>query len=317
MNRETLLAALRLPVVAAPMFLVSGPELVIASARAGILGAFPTQNCRTAEQLDGWLATISDAAASPGREPPPWAVNLITHRSNARLADDLRLVAEYRPPVVITALGSPRPVMDVVKGYGGLVVADVIDLTLSRKAVAAGVDGLACICAGAGGHTGHLSPFAFVSAVREFFDGIVTVGGGVGDGYGVAGAIASGADLVYLGTRFLATRESQAAEAYKRMVVEHGPDDLVVSAGITGAAASWLRPSLIENGLDPDRLVFDGDRSYDASQSPAKRWSDIWAAGQGLQTIREVQTVAQVVDDLEREFTAAAARFGSVARSHR
>ncbi len=332
MNRESLLAALRLPVVAAPMFLVSGPELVIASARAGILGAFPTQNCRTAEQLDGWLAAISDAVgsdavgsdavgsdavASPSRAPAPWAVNLITHRSNTRLADDLRLVAQYRPPVVITALGSPRPVMDVVKGYGGLVIADVVDLPLSRKAVAAGVDGLACICAGAGGHTGHLSPFAFVSAVREFFDGIVTVGGGVGDGHGVAGAIASGADLVYLGTRFLATHESQAAAEYKQMVVEHGPDDLVVSAGVTGAAASWLRPSLLANGLDPDHLVFEGDRSYDAAQSPAKRWSRIWAAGQGLQSVRGVQSVAQVVDDLERELAVAADRFGAVVRSGR
>ena len=200
-----LAAAAAVPVVAAPMFLVSGPELVVAAARAGILGAFPTQNCRTPEQLDEWLGAIASGAGTA-----PWAVNLVTHRSNTRLADDLALVAAHRPPVVITALGSPRPVIDTVKAYGGLVVADVIDLVLARKAIAAGVDGLACISAGAGGHTGHLSPFAFVSAVRDLFDGLVTVGGGIADGAGVAGAVAGGADLVYMGTRFLATTESRA-----------------------------------------------------------------------------------------------------------
>ncbi|HET7801018.1 MAG TPA: nitronate monooxygenase [Humibacillus xanthopallidus] len=304
MTRDELLAALRLPVVAAPMFLVSGTELVVAAAQAGVLGAFPTQNCRTAEQLDEWLATI---AAGVGRRP--WAVNLVTHSSNTRLADDLRLVGEYRPPVVITALGSPRPVMEVVKGYGGLVVGDVVSIALARKAVAAGVDGLACISAGAGGHTGHLSPFAFVSAVRDFFDGIVTVGGGIADGRGVAGAVAAGADLVYMGTRFLASRESLAPEAYKQMVVDHGPDDLVVSAGVTGTPASWLRPSLLAHGLDPDHLVHEGGRSYDAAQAPAARWSQLWAAGQGLQSIRSVQPVAEIVDELDAEYAAAAERF--------
>jgi nitronate monooxygenase len=303
-TRDELLAALRLPVVAAPMFLVSGTDLVVAAARAGVLGAFPTQNCRTAEQLDEWLATIAAGVGSR-----PWAVNLVTHSSNTRLADDLRLVGEYRPPVVITALGSPRPVMEVVKGYGGLVVGDVVSIALARKAVAAGVDGLACISAGAGGHTGHLSPFAFVSAVRAFFEGIITVGGGIADGHGIAGAVAAGADLVYMGTRFLASRESLASEAYKQMVVEHGPDDLVVSAGITGAPASWLRPSLLAHGLDPDHLVHEGARSYDAAQSPAARWSQLWAAGQGLQSIHAVQPVAEIVDELEAEYAAAAERF--------
>jgi nitronate monooxygenase len=286
------------------MFLVSGTELVVAAARAGVLGAFPTQNCRTVEQLDEWLATIAAGVGSR-----PWAVNLVTHSSNTRLADDLRLVGEYRPPVVITALGSPRPVMEVVKGYGGLVVGDVVSIALARKAVDAGVDGLACISAGAGGHTGHLSPFAFVSAVRHFFDGIVTVGGGIADGPGVAGAVAAGADLVYMGTRFLASRESLASEAYKQMVVEHGPDDLVVSAGITGAPASWLRPSLLAHGLDPDHLVHEGAPSYDAAQAPAARWSQLWAAGQGLQSIHAVQSVAEIVDELEAEYAAAAERF--------
>ncbi len=305
-----LLATLRLPVVAAPMFLISGPALVVASARAGILGAVPTQNCRTVAQLDTWLGSIADAVGAF-----PWAVNLITHRSNERMADDLRVVGEHRPPVVITALGSPRPVMEVVKGYGGLVVADVINLGLAAKAVAAGVDGLACICAGAGGHTGYLSPFAFVSAVRERFDGLVTVGGGISDGSGVAGAVAGGADLVYMGTRFLATTESLAPDAYKRMVVDSGPDDLVVSSGVTGSPASWLRPSLVSRGLDPDTLTYEGGLSYNAADAEEKRWRDLWAAGQGLQTIRSVSPVAEVVDQLEREFDAAAARFATAAES--
>ncbi|MEO7447132.1 MAG: nitronate monooxygenase [Humibacillus sp.] len=303
MTPTELLGALRLPVVAAPMFLVSGPDLVVASARAGVLGAFPTQNCRTAAALDEWLATISDGVGTA-----PWAVNLVTHSSNTRLDEDLRLVGEYRPPVVITALGSPRPVMEVVKGYGGLVIGDVVSLALARKAVATGVDGLACISAGAGGHTGHLSPFSFVSAVRSFFEGIVAVGGGIADGHAVAGAVTAGADLVYMGTRFLASRESLAPEAYKQMVVDHGPDDLVVSAGVTGTAASWLRPSLLANGLDPDHLVHQGARSYDAAQAPAARWSQVWAAGQGLASVRAVQPVAEIVDELEAEYAAAARR---------
>lgn len=299
---------LRLPVVAAPMFLISGPELVIEASRAGVMGSFPAPNCRTTEELDRWLGTISDALTD-GEATKPWALNLVTHSSNSRLVEDLKLVAEHKPPVVITALGSPRPVMDVVKGYGGTVIADVINLKLAHKAMQAEVDGLACVSSGAGGHTGHLSPFAFVSAVRDFFDGIVTVGGGIADGYGVAGAVASGADLVYIGTRFLATKESMAPEAYKQMIVDHGTDDLVVSRGITGTDASWLRPSLVANGLDPDNLTPPEQRNYDSKGAQGhKRWKDIWAAGQGIQVIRKVEPVADVVDQLVEDYGAAMAR---------
>ncbi|MFC5677111.1 NAD(P)H-dependent flavin oxidoreductase [Aeromicrobium endophyticum] len=308
---------LRLPVVAAPMFLISGTELVVAACTSGVVGSFPAPNCRTTDELDRWMGTINDALRNAADSDPsaiiaPWALNLVTHRTNARLADDLALVAEHRPPIVITALGSPAPVMDVVKGYGGIVVADVVSLKLAHKAASLGVDGLACVSSGAGGHTGHLSPFAFVSAVREFFDGIVTVGGGISDGYGVAGAIASGADLVYMGTRFLPTTESLAPEAYKQMVVDHGPDDLVVSSGVTGTDASWLRPSLVANGFDPDHMTAPTERNYDSSASPNKKWKDIWAAGQGLQTIREIEPVRAVVDRLEREYRAAGDRFAAL-----
>ncbi len=305
------LDSLRLPVVAAPMFLVSGPDLVVEACRSGIVGSFPTQNCRTVDDLDTWMGTITDglrgndAAHATG----PWAANLITHSSNARLAEDLRLIAEYKPQIVITALGSPRPVMDVVKGYGGTVIADVVSMKLARKAAEAGADGMACVSAGAGGHTGHLSPFAFTSAVREFFDGMVIIGGGISDGYGVAGAITAGADLVYMGTRFLAAAESMAEGAYKQMVVDHGPDDLVVSPAITGTPASWLKPSLIACGLDPDNLEPPaGEKNYTAGTASLKRWKDVWAAGQGLQTIRAVEPVSTIVDRIEKEYDTALRR---------
>lgn len=302
---------LRLPVFAAPMFLISGPELVIAACRAGVAGAFPTPNCRTIEDLDRWMDRIVSARL-PG--DAPWIANMITHSTNTRLSEDLRLIAQYKPPVVITALGSPRPVMETVKSYGGLVFADVVSMKLARKAAEAGVDGLACVSAGAGGHTGHLSPFAFISAVRDFFDGYVAVGGGVGDGAGVAGEVAAGADFVYMGTRFLATQESLAQDDYKQMVVQSGPDDLVVSPAITGTPASWLRASLIAAGLDPDNLGGPVDRNY-TSGGNQKRWKDLWAAGQGIDAVRRVEPVSQVVEQLTQEYRAASLRFNALASS--
>ncbi|MGE4243796.1 NAD(P)H-dependent flavin oxidoreductase [Ramlibacter sp.] len=315
MTPHELLLRLRVPVVAAPMFLVSGPELVVAACRAGIVGAFPTPNARPIEVLDTWMREIVDALARARDEQAPesigpWCANLVTHSSNTRLSDDLRLIARYRPPVVVTALGSPKPAMEAVHGYGGLVIADVTNLTLARKAVAAGVDGLACICNGAGGHTGTLSPFAFVSAVREFYDGLIIVGGGITDGWGVAGAVAAGADLVYMGTRFIATRESMADAAYKQMLVDSTVDDIVVSAGLTGTAASWLKPSLRSQGLDPDNLPAAPPRSYDSNDvNKPSRWRDIWAAGQGVGAIKAVDPVATVVERLRAEYDAAGRRF--------
>jgi len=300
---------LRVPVIAAPMFLISGPELVIAASRAGAVGAFPAPNCRTVAELDEWMTTISSALSVGGGPALPWAVNLVTHRTNERLAADLEVVAAHRVPIVITALGSPRPVMETVKGYGGMVLADVVSVALARKAAAAGVDGLACVSAGAGGHTGHLSPFAFISAVREFFDGIIAVGGGISDGFGIAGAVVAGADLVYVGTRFLATTESLAVPEYKQMVVDHGLDDLIVSSAVTGTDASWLKPSLVANGFDLDDLGVSGPRSYNSGNAAGHaRWKEIWAAGQGLQTIHSVESAASVIARLETEYHQAMAR---------
>ena len=307
--------ALRLPVVAAPMFLISGPELVLAACRAGIIGAFPTPNARPVSVLADWMQQITEGLAQARDAQPaatlgPWCANLVTHSSNTRLAEDLALVARFKPPVVVTALGSPKPAIEVVHAYGGLVIADVISVGLAKKAVAAGADGLACVCAGAGGHTGFLSPFAFVSAVREFFDGYVITGGGIGDGWGVAGAVASGADLVYMGTRFIPTAESLAPPEYKQMVVDSGIDDLVVSAGVTGTAASWLKPSLRAQGLDPDNMPDAPGRQYDSNQSFAgKKWTEVWAAGQGLGPIKAVASVATVVDELARDYQQAMTRF--------
>ena len=245
---------LRVPVVSAPMFLVSGPALVLAACKAGIVGAFPTPNARPIDVLESWMQEITGGLARMRDEQPeetigPWCANLVTHSSNTRLPEDLRLIAKYKPPIVVTALGSPKPAIEVVHGYGGLVVADVINMTLARKAAAAGADGLACVSAGAGGHTGFISPLPFVSAVREFFDGLVILGGGISDGWGVAGAIAAGADLVYMGTRFIPTAESMASDEYKQMLVDSGAKDITYTPAFSGVPANYLTRSILKAGL--------------------------------------------------------------------
>jgi nitronate monooxygenase len=309
---------LRLPVFAAPMFLISGPELVLAACKAGIIGAFPTPNARPIAQLEDWMKQITEGLARARDEQPaatigPWCANLVTHSSNTRLPEDLALVARYQPPIVVTALGSPKPAINAVQAYGGQVFADVTSIALARKAVAAGADGLACVSAGAGGHTGTLSPFAFVSAVREFFDGPLVVGGGISDGWGVAGAIASGADYVYMGTRFIPVFESMAAAGFKQMVVDCTVDDLIVSAGITGTPASWLKPSLQALGIDPDNMPAAPARQYDSSKPiAARKWVDVWAAGQGLGSIKAIESVAAVVDRLVVEYAQARSRMASL-----
>ncbi len=310
-----LLRNLRMPVVCAPMFLVSGPEMVMAACRAGIVGALPAANARPIEVLDSWMQEISDdLSMSGGRSSTgPWALNLMTHSSNARLADELALVARYRPPIVITALGSPKAAIEVVHAYGGIVIADVVNITLARKAVSAGADGLACVCAGAGGHTGALSPFAFVSAVREFFKGLLVLGGGIADGFGVAGAVAAGADLVYMGTRFIASCESMAPAGYKQMLVDCDLGDLIVSASLTGTPASWLKPSLLAAGLDLENMPATPQRNYDGNRPlTARRWVDTWSAGQGLGAVRKISSIAEIVAVLEDDYQHASRRFSSL-----
>jgi len=290
------LDGLRLPVLVAPMFLVSGVDMVVAAAQAGVIGAFPTPNCRTADDLDRWMAQITERIGDR-----PWAVNVITHSTNRRLSDDLALVAKYRPTMVITALGSPAPVVDRVHAYGGTVMADVPDVGLARKALAAGADGLACLASGAGGHTGHLSPFAFVSAVREFHRGPLSIGGGIGDGAAVAAAIAAGADIACMGTRFLACRESLAAPDYKAAVIEATIEDVVLSDRVTGTMASWLKSSLRSAGY-LDSEPGQPPRDYGSATDAHRRWRDIWSAGQAVGPIGEVEPVAAIVDRLTAQY---------------
>lgn len=308
---------LKMPVCAAPMFLVSGPELVLAACRSGMLGAFPTPNARTTEDLAQWMEQISTGIAAIEAEtgrPAPWAANLVTHSTNARLPDDLALIARYRPPVVITALGSPKPALETVHAYGGVVLADVTTMALARKAIAAGVDGLVCVCAGAGGHTGSLSPFAFISAVRAEFDGLIMAGGGIADGWGVAGVIAAGADIGYIGTRFIPSHESLADAEHKRLVISESIDGLIVSDAITGASASWIKASLRSAGIDPDTLKpGSAVKDYDSSKGgDKKRWKEIFAAGQGLGASQKAQSVAEIAVEIEREYRAAARRLAQL-----
>ena len=296
---------LRLPVIAAPMFLLSGPDIVVAAAQAGIVGAFPTLNARTVKDLESWLQDITTRIASlkaDGRCTGTWAANVVAHSTNLRLEQDLELLCEYKPPVVITALGSPRRVVEQVHAYGGIVLADVNSIKFAHKAADVGVDGLLLVASGAGGHTGQLSPFAFVETVRSFWDGLLVLAGSISTGRAVQAALALGADMVSIGTRFIATTESMADPQYKRMVIESDFDDILCTSSFTGAWANMLRPSIVRAGLDPDHLQPGGPVNVtDDPLAGHRAWRDIWSAGHGVGLIRQQQSVAEVVIDLARE----------------
>ncbi len=293
---------LRLPAIAAPMFLVSGVDMVLAACKAGIIGAFPGNNARTLEVLDDWMGQIARTLPA---DAPPWAINIMVHRSYARWEEELELVLKHKPPIVITALGSPRAVVEAIQGYGGLVYADVNSLTYAEKAAATGVDGLVLVAAGAGGHTGPLSGFAFAPAVREVFDGTIVLGGAIGSGQAVRAAQLLGADLANLGTRLIACEESLAVPAYKQMMIESDAEDIVLSAALTGIPANWLKGSLIAAGHDPDgpkaKVAIDLGRPEDGP----KRWRDVWGAGHGVGEVRAIQPLGDIVDDLVAEYAAA------------
>lgn len=294
---------LRIPVIQAPMFLQSGPDMVIASCRAGIAGCFPSVNARTSEQLEQWLRQIT--AAVGGENDGPWAINLMMHRSNTRRFADLDLAVKYRAPLVISALGSPREAIDAVHSYGGKVFADVIDTRFAAKAAEAGVDGLVLVAAGAGGHTGQQSGFAFVEEVRQFWNGDIVLGGGITSGRGIRAAQVLGANYAYMGTRFIATEESMAVPEYKQMVVDASGADIVCSDALTGVKANWLRASLVAAGYDPEHMPDARGIDIAAATSDARRWRDVWSAGQGVGAVREVLSIAVLVDQLEREYRAA------------
>jgi nitronate monooxygenase len=260
---------LRLPAIAAPMFLVSGPELVLAACRAGIVGAFPANNARTIDVLEAWFARLNRELPASA---PPWAVNIMVHRTYTRTQEEVALAIRHRAPIVITALGSPKAIVDQIHGYGGLVFADVNSIAHARKAAAAGVDGLVLVSAGAGGHTGMLSPFAFVPAVRAFFDGIVVLGGA----------------------------------GYKQMLIDSSAEDIVLSAALTGVPANWLKGSLIAAGLDP--VAMPEKKPMDLGSpdgTAAKRWKDVWSAGHGVASVRAIEPAAAIIDQLVAEYDAA------------
>lgn len=299
--RTNLLSRLNasLPAVVAPMFLVSGPALVAAACASGMVAAFPSLNARTTEDFRDWLGQLK-AQQTPSSAA--FAVNLVTHRSNPRFAADLQACVEARVPLIITALGSPTPAIEAVHAYGGLVFADVNTPALARKAAAAGADGLILVCCGAGGHTGTLSPFAFVDEVRQFFDGLIVVAGGISTGGAIRAVQALGADLAYLGTRFLAATESQAVDDFKDMVAASDFSDIMATDAITGALANKLRPSLIRAGVDPDTLV--SGRKFDLTQldKNTRQWRDLWSAGHGVGAIQRSEPASDIIADLKEGY---------------
>jgi nitronate monooxygenase len=292
---------LRAPAIVAPMFLVSGPDLVVETCRAGLLGTFPALNQRTS---DGYAAWLDDIETRLGQFPDaaPFGVNLIVHKSNPRLHADLRITVDHRAPLVITSLGAVPDLVDAVHAYGGLVFHDVISVRHAEKAVAAGVDGVVAVCAGAGGHAGALSPFALVPEIRRFFDGAIVLAGAISAGAHIAAARMIGADLAYLGTRFIATRESLAPNGYKSMLVDARAADIVYTPAITGVNANFLRPSLMAAGRDPDNLPPPGKLNL---EEEARVWKHIWSAGQGVGSINDVPATAELCAQLAHEYAAA------------
>lgn len=295
----SLKARVRVPVIAAPMFLISGVELVCAASQAGIIGCFPAANARTVQALDEWCAAIAERC----RDGAPWSMNMITNRAYARFAEELAVVARHRPPLLITALGSPAPTLETVHGYGGLVFADVTTPTLARKAIEAGADGLVVVCAGAGGHTGSYSPFAFVGAVREFWAGPIILSGGIANAASVLAAEMLGADFAYMGTRFIAAQESLGEPARKDMTIAATMEDIVTSAAVTGVPANWMWPSLEVAGFKREDLRSERKRDFTTTDS-AKPWKNIWGAGQAVGSVRAVEPVAAIVDEIARDYAA-------------
>ena len=296
---------LRIPAIAAPMFLVSGPDLVVETARSGIIGSFPALNQRTSQGYAGWLVEIEDrlaAAAEGGSRPAPFGVNLIVHASNPRLEADLKVTVERKVPLVITSLGAVAGLVEAVHSYGGLVFHDVINLRHAEKAAEAGVDGIIAVCAGAGGHAGLLSPFALVPEIRRFFGGTIVLSGAISNGAQIAAARLIGADLAYLGTRFIATRESLASDAYKAMLVGAKAGDIVYTPAISGVNANFMRQSIAAAGLDPQNLV--AYAKLDMSEE-ARVWKDVWSAGHGVGSIDDIPAAAELCERLAQEFDAA------------
>jgi nitronate monooxygenase len=300
---------LRLPAVGAPQFIIANPELVIAQCKGGIVGAFPALNARPQPLLDDWLHRIKDELAAyddanPGAPSAPYAVNQIVHKTNERLEADVATCVKHKVPIVITSLGARPEVNEAIHSYGGIVLHDVINITFAKKALEKGADGLIAVAAGAGGHAGALSPMAFVSEIREFFEGPLLLSGAIATGRGILAAQAMGADLAYMGSAFIATTEANAPEAYKQMIVDSRAGDIVYSNLFTGVLGNYLKGSIRGAGLDPDNLP-ESDPSkmnFAGGSSKAKAWKDIWGAGQGVGGVHEVVPTAELIARLKREY---------------
>ncbi|KAB1085111.1 nitronate monooxygenase [Neorhizobium galegae] len=306
---------LRLPVVASPLFIISHPELTLAQCKAGVVGAFPALNARPESQLDEWLAMITEDlatynAANPEKPAAPFAVNQIVHTSNKRLEHDLMMCVKYKVPIVISSLGAVPEVNAAVHSYGGIVLHDIINNRHANSAIRKGADGLIAVAAGAGGHAGTLSPFALVQEIREWFDGPLLLAGAIATGGGILAAQAMGADMAYIGSPFIATKEARAVEGYKQMIVDSNAADVVYSNYFTGIHGNYLKGSIAATGMDPDALpVADPSKmDFDQAVSGPKAWKEIWGAGQGVGAVKAVVPVAELVDRLENEYRAARER---------
>jgi nitronate monooxygenase len=303
---KILTGRLSLPVIGAPMFIVSVPELVIAQCKAGVVGSFPSLNARPAEELEKWLQRIQDELSADALSAP-FAVNLIVHKSNDRLVHDLELCVRFKVPIVITSLGAREDVNQAIHSYGGIVLHDVINNVFAHKAVDKGADGLIAVAAGAGGHAGTTSPFALIAEIREWFSGPVVLSGCIATGRAVAAARAMGADLAYIGSAFIATNEANAAKGYKQMIVESASADIVYSNCFSGVHGNYLKPSIRNAGFDPENLpqADPSKMNFANSDSKVKAWRDIWSAGQGVGAVKAVVSVAELVDRLKGEYRAA------------
>ncbi|MBL8327251.1 MAG: nitronate monooxygenase [Rubrivivax sp.] len=311
---------LRLPVVGAPLFIISNPKLVIAQCQAGVIGSMPALNARPAAQLDEWLHEITETLAAYDRAHPeapsaPFAINQIVHKSNDRLDQDMQMCARYKVPLVITSLGARTDVNDAVHAWGGLVMHDIINNAFAHKAIEKGADGLIAVAAGAGGHAGVKSPFALIQEIREWFDGPLALSGSISTGDAVLAAQAMGADLAYLGSAFIATEEARASEAYKQCIVDSNSDDIVYSSLFTGVHGNYLKPSIRAAGMDPDHLP-ESDPSkmnFGGGEGAKKAWKDIWGCGQGIGAVKAVLPAAELVARLGREYAQARTRLAMAA----
>ena len=316
MSLPKLFQTLTLPVIGAPLFIVSNPKLVIAQCQAGIVGSMPSLNARPASQLDEWLAEITETLAAwdrahPERPAAPYAINQIVHKTNDRLEHDMQVCAKYKVPIIITSLGARTDINDAVHGWGGIVLHDIINNTFAKKAVEKGADGLIAVAAGAGGHAGVKSPFALVQEIRAWFDGPIALSGAIATGDAVLAALAMGADLAYIGSAFVATEEARADAAYKQCIVDCNSDDIVYSSLFTGVHGNYLKPSIRNAGMDPDNLPESDPSKMNfggGEGSKKKAWKDIWGCGQGIGAVDSVLPAAELVVRLKREYAAARAR---------